>query len=91
VEDELDLHGLTVQQAEEKLRLYLYNSRTDRQRVVRVIHGKGLGSPNQQSVLRIKVTEWLSQSEHVLAFCPAGAADGGSGAVRVLLKRRTSS
>jgi DNA-nicking Smr family endonuclease len=89
VEDELDLHGLTVQEAEDRLRAFLQNSRLDRQRVVRVIYGKGHGSPNQQSILRAKVNDWLCQSEYVLAFCPAGPADGGTGALRVLLKRRT--
>src|SRR5262249_39684212 len=79
VEDEVDLHGLSVQQAEVRLRSFLQISRMDRQRVVRVIHGKGHGSPHQQSILRARVTEWLGESEDVLAFCPAGPADGGSG------------
>jgi arsenate reductase-like glutaredoxin family protein len=35
-----------------------------------------------------KVKAWLRQSGAVLAFCPAAPADGGTGAVRVLLKRR---
>jgi DNA-nicking Smr family endonuclease len=89
VESEIDLHGLTVPQAEVKLRSFLSENRTDRQRLVRVIHGKGRGSPSQQSILRAKVTEWLSESDYVLAFCPGGPLDGGTGAVRVLLKRRT--
>lgn len=89
VEGEIDLHGLTVSQAEAKLRAFLQENRSDRQRLIRVIHGKGLGSPSQQSILRARVGEWLSESDHVLAFCPAGPLDGGSGAVRVLLKRRS--
>src|SRR5215467_7824942 len=86
VEDELDLHGCTVREAEEKLRIFLRSSRMDRQRLVRVIHGKGHGSRNREAILRGIVYEWLWQSEHVLAFCPAGPTDGGSGALRVLLK-----
>ena len=89
VEGEIDLHGLTVAQAEIKLRSFLNDNRADRQRLVRVIHGKGHGSPSQQSILRAKVTAWLSESDYVLAFCPGGPLDGGSGAMRVLLKRRT--
>jgi DNA-nicking Smr family endonuclease len=89
VESEIDLHGLTVSQAELQLRSFLNQNRTDRQRLVRIIHGKGHGSPGQQSILRTKVTEWLSESDYVLAFCPGGPLDGGTGAVRVLLKRRT--
>ena len=88
VEGELDLHGLGLREAEIRLQTFLQSSRTERQRLVRVIHGKGHGSPNQESILRAKVSEWLSESDWVLAFCPAGPCDGGSGAVRVLLKRR---
>ena len=89
LQDELDLHGFTVLEAEQQLRAFLQNKQArDGQRAVRVIHGKGRGSPNQKSVLKEKVKEWLRQSEAVLAFCPAGSADGGTGAVRVLLKRR---
>jgi DNA-nicking Smr family endonuclease len=88
VEDELDLHGYTVQEAEEKLRIFLQRSRLDGQRVVRIIHGKGHGSPSRVPILRAAVHEWLWQSDDVLAFCPAGPTDGGAGAVRVLLKSR---
>jgi DNA-nicking Smr family endonuclease len=88
LQDELDLHGFTVLEAEQELRAFLQNKQTrDGQRAVRVIHGKGRGSPNQKSVLKEKVQEWLRQSEAVLAFCPAGLEDGGSGALRVLLRR----
>ena len=87
VEAELDLHGCTVQQAKVKVHEFLQQNRIDRQRVIRIIHGKGRRSPDQQSILRTKVTEWLYASDDVLAFCPAGPSDGGSGAVRVLLKR----
>src|SRR5215468_7347989 len=62
VEDELDLHGFTVEQAEEKLRIFLQQNRIHRQRVVRVIHGKGHGSPDRTSVLRTKISEWLLRS-----------------------------
>jgi DNA-nicking Smr family endonuclease len=56
---------------------------------VRVIHGKGLGSVNKEPVLKNKVRNWLAQKEEVLAFCQARAADGGSGALIVLLKAST--
>ena len=57
-----------------------------RQRCVRIIHGKGLGSVNKEPVLKSKVRNWLVQKEEVIAFCQAAAADGGSGALVVLLK-----
>jgi DNA-nicking Smr family endonuclease len=37
-------------------------------------------------VLKNKVRNWLAQKDEVIAFCQARAADGGSGAVVVLLK-----
>ena len=55
-------------------------------RCVRIVHGKGLRSKNREPVLKIKVARWLMQRDEVLAFCQARQADGGSGAVIVLLK-----
>ena len=48
--------------------------------------GKGLGSKDRQPVLKGKVRKWLMQRDEVIAFCSARAADGGSGAVVVLLR-----
>ena len=52
---------------------------------MRVVHGKGNGSPGRQSVLKGKVRSWLVQKAEVLAFVQAGPSDGGSGALLVLL------
>ena len=59
-------------------------------RCVQVIHGKGLNSKNREPVLKILVRGWLAQHNHVLAFCQANPAEGGSGAVLVLLKTSMS-
>jgi len=40
-------------------------------------------------VLKKKVRNWLVQKDEVLAFCQARAADGGAGAVMVLLKAQS--
>ena len=89
IEAELDLHGRTAAEAEQELRTFLRRMQAQgRQRAVRVIHGKGRGSPNQKSILKDKVTDWLRESDAVLAFCQAGPTDGGTGAVRILLRRR---
>jgi DNA-nicking Smr family endonuclease len=53
---------------------------------VRIVHGKGLRSKNREPVLKRKVAGWLMQREEILAYCQARQADGGSGAVVVLLK-----
>lgn len=53
---------------------------------MRVIHGKGLRSPNREPVLKWHVRHWLAQRDEVLAYVEARPADGGGGAVIVLLK-----
>ena len=58
------------------------------QRCVRVIHGKGWRSQNNEPVLKRKVAAWLRQRAEVLAYCEARPAEGGSGAVVVLLQAR---
>ena len=88
VEAELDLHRLTVPEARERLAQFLVNAQAQAQRCVKVIHGKGLGSAGGLPVLKNKVNSWLRQRNEVLAFCSAIAADGGTGAVYVLLKRQ---
>ena len=55
-------------------------------RCVRVVHGKGLGSPGKMPVLKNKVHSWLVQKNQVLAFVQAKPAEGGAGALVVLLK-----
>ena len=89
VEAQLDLHGYSSLEAEDKVRQFVAGARaTGRQRAVRIIHGKGIGSPGGKSVLKAKTQEWLRQNESVLAFCPAGPGEGGSGALHVLLTKR---
>jgi DNA-nicking Smr family endonuclease len=83
---QLDLHGLRTDEAREALALFLRNAIKRGQRCVRVIHGKGLGSVNKEPVLKQKVRNWLQQKEEVMAFCQARAADGGAGALMVLLR-----
>jgi DNA-nicking Smr family endonuclease len=86
----LDLHGLRVEEAREKLAQFLRHSRANRERCVLVVHGKGEHSAGGVGVLRGEIAAWLSQgrpSEHVAAFATAQDADGGEGAMYVLLKQ----
>ncbi len=83
---ELDLHGLTRAGAKQALVDFLCACRKRDIRCVRIIHGKGLGSLNRQPILKSHVRHWLQQRDDVLAFVQARAVDGGSGALRVLLK-----
>jgi DNA-nicking Smr family endonuclease len=86
VGDQLDLHGMTVDEARVALASFLHDVRRRGQRCVRVIHGKGIRSRLGQPVLKVKVSHWLRQRDEVLAFCSARPVDGGTGAVYVLLK-----
>ena len=82
---EVDLHGLRRDEAREALQGFLRLARRQGHRCVRVVHGKGLGSPGKAPVLKSKVRAWLIQSQSVLAFVQAPANHGGHGAVLVLL------
>lgn len=86
IQSQLDLHGLRTEEAREALAEFLRNAGKRGQRCVRIIHGKGLGSVNKEPVLKQKVRNWLAQKDEVIAFCQAKAADGGAGALIVLLK-----
>jgi DNA-nicking Smr family endonuclease len=86
IQDQLDLHGLRRDDAREQVAEFLRRATRRGLRCVRIIHGKGLGSVNKEPVLKNMVHKWLVQKDEVLVFCQAKAADGGSGAVVVLLK-----
>ena len=88
IQDEIDLHGMRRDEAREALAEFLKEVTRRGLRCVRIIHGKGLGSVNKEPVLKKMVHRWLVQKDEVIAFCQAKAADGGSGALVVLLKGR---
>jgi DNA-nicking Smr family endonuclease len=82
----LDLHGITLSQAEEQLALYLRRCQAREFRVVAVIHGKGHNSPDQYPALKNMTHQFLRQYPDILGFCSAPAKHGGLGATLVLLK-----
>jgi DNA-nicking Smr family endonuclease len=86
IQDHLDLHGLRVDEARELLGQFLREALRRGLRCVRVVHGKGLGSKDRQPVLKGKARVWLAQRDEVIAFCQARPAEGGSGALVVLLR-----
>jgi DNA-nicking Smr family endonuclease len=85
VQGHLDLHGLRSDEARQQVGAFLREAQTKGWRCVRVVHGKGLGSPGKLPVLKDKVRRWLVQSDRVLAFVQARGDDGGAGALVVLL------
>lgn len=90
IQGEIDLHGLRREEARETLADFLRDASKRGWRCVRVVHGKGLGSPGKTPVLKGKVQSWLMQKDEVLAFVQARADEGGAGAVVVLLRPGTA-
>jgi DNA-nicking Smr family endonuclease len=85
VRDEIDLHGMTQDEARLALAGFLAEAIVHGNRCVRVIHGKGLGSGQRGPVLKSAVNRWLRRHGDVRAFCSARRNDGGTGALYVLL------
>lgn len=93
VQEELDLHGADVREAEQLLRAFLHDARQHGVGCVRIIHGKGLHgrasiAQNGMPVLKNLVDRMLRQRADTLAFHSAPPAQGGTGAVLVLLAPR---
>ena len=90
IQAQCDLHGHTVDEAKAALQSFMSQAHASSQRCVRVIHGRGRNSRDNRPVLKEQVQLWLSHgrlSRLVLAFATAPAADGGAGAVYVLMRR----
>ena len=85
IQGQIDLHGLRSDEARNAVGQFLRDAKRMGWRCVRVVHGKGLGSPGKEPVLKSKVQRWLVQKNEVLAFVQARPADGGAGALVVLL------
>ena len=86
---DLDLHGHTRDAARDAVSVFIRECLKQEKRCVRIVHGKGLGSPGREPVLKRLVLGWLAQKKEVLAFCQAKNVDGGAGAVIVLLQTAT--
>ena len=86
IQAQLDLHGLRQDEAREKLGEFLRTCGKQGLRCLRIVHGKGLGSPGKAPVLKSRVQRWLVQKNEVMAFVQAKPADGGAGALVVLLQ-----
>jgi DNA-nicking Smr family endonuclease len=86
IQRQMDLHGLRSDDAREALGAFIRESHKQGIRCVRVVTGKGLGSPGKTPVLKDKVLRWLAQRAEVVAFVQAPPAQGGAGALVVLLQ-----
>jgi DNA-nicking Smr family endonuclease len=89
VQDCIDLHGLTLTEAEEALIEFFREAILRQYSCIKVVHGRGLKSPHGpvlkeafKKLLRGPFRKW------VLAYATAKDCDGGLGATYVLLKLR---
>ena len=92
VQDYIDLHGLTKKDAETKVREFLLKSHSRGLRCVLIVHGRGLNSPDSIPILKERLPVWLNRGparKIVLAFATARPYDGGTGAIYVLLRKRS--
>lgn len=85
IQRQIDLHGLRTDDARDMLGQFIREAHRQGIRCVRVVHGKGLGSIGKTPVLKSRVHSWLVQKKEVLAFVQARPAEGGAGALVVLL------
>ncbi len=86
IDDRLDLHGYTQKKAISELSEFFGYALSNRFKLIIIIHGKGNRS-SESAVLKPMVHHWLSQQASVLAWCPAQAKHGGSGASYVYLRQ----
>lgn len=86
IQHHIDLHGLNRHEAHEAVSHFITESLINGKRCLRIVHGRGYGSPGREGILRHLVKGWLMRSKQVLAFCHAPSRDGGEGALWVLLK-----
>jgi DNA-nicking Smr family endonuclease len=90
VERRLDLHGLTRDEARGAVDRFLRESRLGGTRCVLLVHGRGRHSETELPVIKEALHGWLASGRfgrQVLAFASARPADGGAGALYVLLRR----
>jgi len=86
VRAEIDLHEMSVAVAREAVRMFIDDCRRHGELCVRIVHGKGLRSKAHGPVLKQMTDTLLRQRGDVLAFTSARPAEGGTGAVIVLLR-----
>ena len=86
IQDHLDLHGLSGDEAVEETARFLADCKRRGLRCVRIVHGKGLRSRGREPVLKRRVRRALMRRSEVLAYVEPRQVHGGSGAVVVLLE-----
>jgi len=88
IDEQVDLHGQTVEEALANLRSFLGSAVSGRSRTVLVVTGKGHHSEAGRSVLRQAVERWIRRdgASWVREYSDAPRALGGGGAFVVWLR-----
>lgn len=82
----LDLHGLSIAEAVERLQIALHHSTIRQHKCVLIIHGKGKQQTPERITLKRFLNVWLRDKKEVLGFISAQSKHGGTGAIYVLLR-----
>jgi DNA-nicking Smr family endonuclease len=91
VQSDLDLHGMTAEEARGLVERFITGAHARGLRCLRIVHGKGRGSPGGVPVIKASLPRWLARGPArriVLAYTSAPPHDGGSGATYVLLRKQ---
>jgi DNA-nicking Smr family endonuclease len=87
----VDLHGMSAAAARVEVERFVSDAFVAGHRAVLIVHGRGRNSKDNVPVLKQHLKSWLARGRIgrvVLAFTSARPADGGTGALYVLLRRR---
>ena len=87
-QDSAYVRGFTVEESAKIVRRFLTDSVNSGFRCVKIVHGKGLNSPDGISKVKLTTQKILAMNKYVLGYCNALPIDGGSGAKYILLKKR---
>lgn len=82
---EIDLHQMSASVARSAINGFLDEAKRNHELCVRIVHGKGLRSSSRGPVLKRLVDQMLRKRGDVIAFSSALPAQGGTGALLVLL------
>ncbi|MGH1542079.1 MAG: Smr/MutS family protein [Arenicella sp.] len=91
IQGELDLHGMIAREAKPAVHEFINECAHNDVSAIRIVHGKGLHSPDKRPVLKSLLLGWLSKNQFVIAVCSTPGNDGSTGAVYVLLGASRSS
>lgn len=89
IQDEFDLHGLNLEAARKVIHEFLHDAQIRNYGCVKIIHGKGLRSRNGGPKLKGMTDHVLRRHPAVMAFASAPANQGGTGAVCILLRKKS--